>query len=144
MKSKEEGTHSTKADPGGSPDPELADALRAKSPDGRIGCAQAFDTARSTGRSPAVVGKALDDLEIRITRCQLGLFGYTPNKKVVEPAGEALPDIEKDVLAALVNNALPCGRAWEIASLHRTPKMTVSAVCERLGIKISPCQLGAF
>ena len=61
MKSKEERTHSTKADPGGSPDPELADALRAKSPDGKIGCAQAFDTARSTGRSPAVVGKALDD-----------------------------------------------------------------------------------
>jgi hypothetical protein len=74
----------------------------------------------------------------------MGLFGYTPEKKVVTPKPPTHPDLEDAVRAALVNDRLPCRAAWEIAARLDVSKMSVSAACEHLGIKIKPCQLGAF
>jgi len=44
----------------------------------------------------------------------------------------------------LDNNRLPCKTAWEIADRFNLPRITVSAACETLGIKIKNCQIGAF
>ena len=48
--------------------------------DGQITCASAHKVAETKGREPAEVGKAANRMEIRITRCQLGLFGFAPKK----------------------------------------------------------------
>jgi hypothetical protein len=43
-------------------------------PGGRIACAAAFALAEKLKISKAQIGKALDELEIKIERCQLGCF----------------------------------------------------------------------
>jgi hypothetical protein len=94
------------------------------------------------------VGVAVDFLETRITKCQLGLFGYPrerfPEGRAVEAAEEASPDIEAAIRGCLVEGRLPCKSAWEIAAERGIPKMAVAAACEKLKIRVKPCQLGAF
>jgi hypothetical protein len=72
------------------------------------------------------------------------LFGYQPEKKIVKPAASLEPELEKTILGGLVNERLPCRTAWEIAEQQGIQKMRVSAACDAMGIKIKPCQLGAF
>lgn len=52
----------------------VLDALRAAAPDGRIECERAHDLAGELGVEPETVGRALDLLSIKITRCRLGCF----------------------------------------------------------------------
>jgi len=107
-------------------------------------CAVAFDIAARQGIRPAEVGAAADRLNVRLTKCQLGLFGYTPAKKIVEPAAAVEPEVEQAIRSKLTGGRLACRDAWELAQTFQRPKLAVSAACEALGVKIKPCQLGAF
>lgn len=109
-----------------------------------LACAKAFKIADELNVSAAEVGKTADLLDIALVKCQLGLFGYKPEKKVVKPKAALNPKLESAIQESLVEGALPCSKAWEIARNFDVPKMTVSAACELLKIKIRPCQLGAF
>jgi hypothetical protein len=130
--------------PGEAVDPVLRDALLKRSPEGQLPCALAFQVADEFGVSPDGVGQAADLMELRLVKCQLGLFGYQPEKKIVRPASSVGPDLEKEILAGLVNERLPCKTAWKIAEELGIHKMKVSAACDTMGIKIKSCQLGAF
>ncbi|MGD1987495.1 MAG: hypothetical protein PVF30_13460, partial [Desulfobacterales bacterium] len=89
-------------------------------------------------------GKTADLLEMTLAKCQLGLFGYKPNKKIVKAKAPENSDLEKAIRDALIDGKLPCRKAWDIARRQDLSKMAISAVCEHLKIKIKPCQLGAF
>jgi len=93
---------------------------------------------------PIEVGTAIDLLEYRIIRCQLGLFGYDPKTKIVKPAGEVSPELKKAIHENMKNNRLSCLSCWKIAKQLNLRKMAVSAACETLEIKLYKCQLGAF
>ncbi len=116
--------------------------------DGKLTCAAAFRVAAETGVPPEVVGQAADEAGIRLTRCQLGLFGYGPKAtgehKIVTAMGNVPPALEQAIGERLDEGRLPCASAWEIASSLRIAKMEVAAAAEALGIKIVRCQLGAF
>jgi hypothetical protein len=129
---------------GNAVDPVLRDTLLKKSSGGQLPCALAFQVAKELGVSPNAVGRAADLLELRIVKCQLGLFGYHPEKKIVKPAVSVGPDLEEAIRAGLVDERLPCTTAWDISRRLGLRKMRVSAACEAMGIKIKPCQLGAF
>ena len=107
-------------------------------------CAVAFDIAKELGVSPAAVGRSADLMNYRLIKCQLGLFGYSPNKKIVRAAETVDEVLEKTLQQSQENNCLACRSAWEIADRLQLRKMAVSNACEALGIKIKPCQLGAF
>lgn len=109
-----------------------------------LSCAAAFDVARELGASPGAVGAAADELDIHLLECQLGLFGYKPEKKIVRALDAVDPEMAAAIRSALVKDRLPCRTAWDIAERFQVEKMTVSAACETLGVKIRPCQLGAF
>jgi len=109
-----------------------------------LACAKAFKIANELKVSAAEVGKTADLLNITLVKCQLGLFGYTPEKKIVKPKAATNPKLESTIQMSLVEDALPCAKAWEIARNFKISKMAVSSVCEQLKIKIKPCQLGAF
>ena len=109
-----------------------------------LSCAAAFKISAELNVSPAEVGKTADLMEISLVKCQLGLFGYTPEKKIVKPKAAANPDLANAIRDARVDGKLPCESAWEIARRFDVSKMTVSSVCEQLNIKVKPCQLGAF
>ena len=126
------------------PDPAIQQEIENRTKDGKLACAVAFDIASRLGVEAAAVGKTGDLMNVRLVKCQLGLFGYQPDKKKVKPIKDADPAIVAAIRSGLEAERLPCHTAWEIAKRFEVRKMTVSGVCEAIGIKIKPCQLGAF
>jgi hypothetical protein len=118
--------------------------LKQRTEDGKLPCAVAFNIIETLKLSPAVVGECADRLNIKLVKCQLGLFGYQPDKRRVAPAADIKPGLKSAIESALFNSRLPCASAWSIAENLGIAKMDVSNACEALGIKIKPCQLGAF
>jgi hypothetical protein len=123
---------------------KIKDQIIRKAKNNEIPCAVAHKIAADLNVSPAEVGKTTDLLEVTLAKCQLGLFGYTPEKKIVKPEAAENPDLASAILDARVDGKLSCEKAWEIARRFDVSKMKVSSVCEQLKIKIKPCQLGAF
>jgi PIN domain nuclease of toxin-antitoxin system len=75
----------------------------------------------------------------------MGIFGYEPENKAVKPMDAVPEELERAIRDRLnKDKRLACASAWEIAKAFNLPKMHVSSACERLGIKIKPCQLGSF
>ncbi|KPJ78666.1 MAG: hypothetical protein AMJ54_02565 [Deltaproteobacteria bacterium SG8_13] len=135
---------STKHRPGLQPDPAIEKQLRERCQKGELPCAVAFDIAKRLDSSPAAVGQTADLMNYRLVKCQLGLFGYTPEKKIVRSAETVDEALTNALQKSLEDSRLPCASAWEIADRLQLRKMAVSSACEALGIKIKPCQLGAF
>ena len=125
-------------------DSVIKEKIDGKVKDGELACAMAFKIAAELEVPPSEVGKTLDLLELKLSKCQLGLFGYKPDKKKVTARKPQNQQIEAAIQNALVDGKLTCRDAWSIAHRHNVPKMAVSSACEFLGIKIKPCQLGAF
>lgn len=124
--------------------PDIAEILKNRVSDNAISCAVAHQTAADLEVLPSEVGFHMDFLEMRISKCQLGLFGYAPQKKIVKPAETLLPEMEKAIRESLVNDRLSCKSAWEIAKRLGKKRMEIASACEALTLKITPCQLGAF
>lgn len=129
---------------GASPDERIAAAVRQKAVGGKLSCAAAERLADELAVPMAEIGRTADLLEIRISGCQLGLFKQDPEEKHVRPASAVPTEFETVVRSRLADGRLPCAAAWEIAALRNIPRQEVSSACEKLGIKIKPCQLGAF
>jgi len=125
-------------------DQKVAEAVQDRVSEGKISCAAAFKIASDHEVSPLQVGFTIDVLEIPLTKCQLGLFGYNPRKGFVKPADSVSSSLEDAIRQALVNDRLSCAAAWEIAERLGMGKMDVTAACEALRVKIASCQLGSF
>jgi hypothetical protein len=126
------------------PDAEIQRKIVQRAKEGELPCAVAFDAAKQLNISPAEVGQYADRAKLRLTKCQLGLFGYQPEKRLVTPVDVVVPELEAAIKTELVNGRLPCKSAWMLAEKFGVRKMAVSGACETLGIKIKPCQIGAF
>lgn len=134
----------TKHAPGTMPDPTIAAALKESLVNNAISCAELAELAGRLRKPMAQLGTVLDLLEGRIVECQLGLFGYHPQKKIIKPAAQYDPAIEAAIRNRMIEGRLPCAAAWEIAAAFALPRINVASICEQEGIKIKPCQLGAF
>jgi hypothetical protein len=143
MTHKDAGRYADKHGPGASPHEGIATAVREKAVAGELVCAEAERIGTTIDVPLAEIGRTLDLLELRIGRCQLGLFGY-PEGKAVQPAAAVASDLEAAIRGSLAGGKLPCKDAWEIAAKQKTTRMAVSAACEALQIRVKPCQLGAF
>lgn len=124
--------------------PALDESIRKQAQKGELSCAGAMRIAAQFEEPIWELGQRLDAMKIRLINCQLGLYGYKPEKKIVQPAEEVSADLEEEIRQALEEKYLPCIAAWAIAKRRGIPKMAVSSACETLKIKIKPCQLGAF
>jgi len=110
----------------------------------KLGCGAAFEIAAKLTVSPKAIGRALDQMDYRITHCQLGLFGHSPEKKIVTPEKAVDLRLKTVIEAAAEDGRLSCLKAWDIAAALQLPKLAVSNACEGLEMRIKPCQLGAF
>jgi hypothetical protein len=129
--------------------PSISDAIRIALVDGQLPCAKAFAIAKQFGVEPIKVGQEADVLEMRLSKCQLGLFGYGPKAegkhRRVKLMQNVPTELEKAIRAAVApNGKLTCVAAWRIAKELHLPKQKVSDAAEGLGVRIAPCQLGAF
>ena len=126
------------------PNPEIMNQIEKRSKNNEIPCALAFEIVDDLAVLPAEVGKTIDLINYKLVKCQLGLFGYLPEKKIVTPQDTTNQDLKDAIQKALVDQRLPCISAWEIAARFKIPKLAVSGIAEAMGVKIKPCQLGAF
>jgi len=114
--------------------------------DGQLPCTFAFKLATETGSTPAEIGAAADRLDVRISRCQLGLFGYKPfGRKGLLQSLEAVPgDVIVSLKAAATGETISCAALWRIAEEHGLPRIAAACAAETLGLRVTPCQLGCF
>lgn len=125
-------------------DEELSTAIRERAVEDLLRCAEAFCIAERLGLTPLAVGHAADALTVRLTRCQLGLFGHGKKKRIVVPADEVTPELELAIREGIILGRLPCAVAWAVAARFGIARLDVSNAAEKLGIRIGECQLGAF
>ncbi len=144
MTHEDRGHYAKKHQPDRQVRPEIAEAVKQNASKGEISCAAAHKIARYQNVPPAEVGFTIDSLEIRIVKCQLGLHGYRPDKKIVKPAETVSQDLQETIHDSLTDGRLSCAAIWDIAKKMRMARMEVSSACETLGVKIYSCQLGAF
>ena len=57
---------------------------------------------------------------------------------------EQLAELENTVKGSLKEGYLSCPTAWKIASNAGVPKIAVGEITDRLGIRVTSCQLGCF
>ena len=116
--------------------------------EGRLPCARAFGVSRHLSITPLQVGDIASAMSIRISQCQLGLFGYGPKSegkhRTVVPAPKVSNELRATIEASLIGGRLPCKAAWAIATKFSCSRLSVSATAEALSIRISECQLGCF
>ena len=136
--------YSGKHPPGTTPDPAIAAAATARALEGHVTCATAHDLATELAVTPGEVGRTIDLLDLRLTECQMGLFGYSPEKSIVRPAGSVSKELRSHLQNATKEDKISCASCWEVAELLGLEKMEVAAACNKLNLKIEPCQLGAF
>jgi hypothetical protein len=126
----------------------LEDQLRAAVNGDQLPCSLAHKLAREWGVMPETLGAAAKGAGIRISRCQMGLFGFgpkgTPGYRVVQPAEDIPAALSRDVQAFLVDGRLPCRVAWELGRRRGLPYRQIGNVLEGLKIRVKPCQLGQF
>jgi hypothetical protein len=125
-------------------DEKVAAAIRGRAKGGTLSCVDAFRIAEEIAVMPLDVGEAADALEVRLVRCQLGLFGYGEPKRIVHPAEQVAPELEQAIRDGLVDGRLPCAEAWMIAARFELSKLEVANAAEKLEIRVGQCQLGAF
>ena len=125
-------------------DPLIFRAVSEKISDGGITCAGAHKIAIALSISPSKVGKSLDLMEKRIRKCQLGFFGYQPERRIIKPAPQVSPALADVLKAASSAGRVTCLRVWEIADRFSISRLEAAAACEALDLKVAACQLGAF
>ena len=122
---------------------DIVEILESASSDKKISCVKVFDVIREYTIFPDIAGFTLNQNKIKLNLCQLGLFGYPEGKKIIE-CDSISEDLEDKIYSSLEDEKLPCAAAWNIASELNIKKLEVTAACEKLGIRINKCQLGAF
>lgn len=141
----EDAGHYAAKHPDAKADPAIAAAIEEKQTNGRITCAAAHAIASKLGCSPRMVGKNIDLLEMRIAKCQLGLFGHgSVRGKAVAKSPAVAVELETAIRAAMDGDRMTCRAAWDVAERLNLKRLDVACACEALEIKIGQCQLGAF
>ena len=125
-------------------DPAIKDALKAVAKEGQVTCAAAHRIANEMDVPTTAVGVAIDLMEYHLVKCQMGLFGYHPRKRIVTPDVNVDPAFKQMIMAQVQDRRLECAAAWQLAAHLEIPRMAVANMCEGLSIKIVRCQLGAF
>ncbi|MFC2099874.1 hypothetical protein ACFLSF_03490 [Candidatus Bipolaricaulota bacterium] len=124
----------------------LQDEVERRATDSELPCAVAFEIAAACDTTPASLSEAADGCKVRISKCQLGLFGYQAfGTKRIAGRLDTVPEALLQALnRARVHGSVPCAAAWKIADEARLPRLLVGAAANTLDLRIAPCQLGCF
>ena len=116
MSHEDEGHYKAKHPEGTEIHPEAAERIKQQGSNSRITCAAAHDIAAEIGISPGEIGKTIDLMEIRITECQLGLFGYiTKKRSIVTPAETVQERIKARLIEKAEEERISCLSLWQAA-----------------------------
>jgi hypothetical protein len=130
-------------------DERLTTRIQASLVDGQLPCLFALAIAHELGIPPLEVGHTATTTGVRISRCQLGLFGYGPKAEGKSKIVQAMPQVPDDLAARLraaLNPAghLTCAAAFAVAQEAQRPRLEIANAAQALDIHITKCQLGCF
>jgi hypothetical protein len=94
--------------PGAELNKMIAALIKEKISENAISWAEAHRIAVQLNATPAEVGTAIDLLEVRMNKCQLGLFGQGKQKNIPALSGKIDPEIESAIKSSLTNSRLAC------------------------------------
>jgi len=129
-------------------DERLHEAMLSRLEDGKLPCSRAFAIARRLGLDPLTVGMAADEASIRISQCQLGLFGYGPKAEGKHKIVHAMDEVPERLAGRLRSEAeagnITCAAVWRVADALHYQRLKTSSAVEAMGLRVSDCQLGCF
>ena len=104
--------------------------------DGKLSCLKAFKVARLIGREPKEMSAITKSMDIKITNCELGVFGKL---RFVEPDMSIYNKLKKNYME---DKKLECKVLWDEAK-NSTLKLVGSTV-KNSDLEVVHCQLGCF
>ena len=129
-------------------DKEIVEMIEKYPEKKKLPCSVAHFIAASLDVEPSKIGEAADEFEVVLTMCQLGLFGYgrkgKSSYKVIGRKVEVPDSLLDKIRAAAVDSRISCTEIWKIADEEGVDRSEAGNAADSLGIKIKPCQLGAF
>ncbi len=129
-------------------DERIRQTMMERLEDGRLPCNRAFAIARLLDVEPLAVGIEANEAGIRISRCQLGLFGYGPKAegrhKIVHPMEDVPGRLAARLRAAADSAGISCEAVWQVADGLGFKRMEASSAVEAMGLRVWRCQLGCF
>lgn len=116
---------------------------------GHLTCEAAHRIAGELGTDPLFVADQANATNIRITRCQLGFFGYAekkgmPGYKIVQKLNHIPEAAAAAVHQAAATGEISCQALWEIGQAQGISKLDMGNIAQTLDVKVRPCQLGCF
>jgi len=125
---------------------DMSAEIRGLLVDDCLTCAHAHRLAERLGVAPREIGEEASRLEVRISCCQLGLFGYTDfgDKRLISEIRELPASLKERFDARVDGGGLSCLAAWEIAAETGLPRCLIGTAADRAGLRIGDCQLGCF
>ncbi len=104
--------------------------------DGKLSCIKAFKVARLIGRKPKEMSSITKSLGIKITNCELGVFGKLNFKA---PNEEIYNKLKENYMG---NKTIECKVLWHEA--QNSTLRTVGSTVKHTDIDVVHCQLGCF
>ncbi|RXJ79983.1 ModE family transcriptional regulator [Arcobacter sp. F2176] len=104
--------------------------------EGKLSCLKAFKVARKIGRKPMEMSAITKSLGIKITNCELGVFGKL---KFKDPNINVYNRIKQNYMG---HKTLECKVLWDEA--QKSTLKTVGSTVKNSDIEVTHCQLGCF
>jgi hypothetical protein len=125
---------------------ELDQAIREAASGGLLPCVAAFGIAARLGVAPDTVRANADRLGVRISVCQLGLFGYDAfgERRAARKLSDVPPELRRALDEAADDGRLACAAAWRLADERGLPRLLMGSAAETVGVRIIRCPLGCF
>ncbi|HOO38576.1 MAG TPA: hypothetical protein PLU81_00810 [Deltaproteobacteria bacterium] len=115
---------------------------------GNLPCPVAHFIAAYLGITPLEVGNAATELGVNLYQCQVGLFGYgrkgKSSYKILGRKVEVPETVIDAIKAKARDGRISCIDLWKIADETGVMRPEAGNAADSLGLKITPCQLGAF
>lgn len=125
-------------------DEQLEKAVQESLVNGHLPCVAAFKVAARLKVSPVEVGHAANELKVRIIDCQLGCFKFAKVAHQGLASFSLTQALSDEVKASAANGRISCAAALEIAKRLRLSRKKVGDATNKLGVKLTGCQLGCF
>jgi len=104
--------------------------------EGKLTCLRAFKVARLIGKKPSEMAEITKSMNIKITNCELGVFG---NLKFNDSDFKLYKNMSNKLKP---NKKIECKEAWNYA--QKSTLKNVGSTIKKTDLEVTYCQLGCF
>ncbi len=104
---------------------------------GTLSCIKAFKVAKLIGMEPKNIAEITSNMNIKITNCELGVFGDLKFTDMNDEIYNMLKTNSKD-------SKIECQVAWKIAQEKGQSLNKIGSTIKNSDLKVTKCQIGCF